>query len=166
MTNPILFLDIDGVLNNVAVFRDRRFGPAPLDHECVRRLHYVVTKTDCRIVLSSSWREMEGLEAKLAGDFVFHIYGNEPPCGNIRHEDRSTIRIGGETPHRRGDEIAEWLSRHPEVTRYAIVDDDADMRPEQMPFFVQTNFEKGGLLHDHARRLIDILADPARREKE
>ena len=157
-SDKILFLDIDGVLNNAAVFRDRRFGPAPLDHECVRRLHHVIRQVDCRIVLSSSWREMDGLEAKLHGDHVFYIFGNEPPCGNIRHDDRSTIRINGETEHRRGDEIAEWLSRHPEVVRYAIVDDDADMRPKQMPFFVQTSFENGGLLHEHAGRLIKILA--------
>lgn len=158
MVAKVLFLDIDGVLNHAEVFRDRRFGPAPIDHLCVERLHRVVTETDCRIVLSSAWREMDGLEAKLTGDFVFHIYGTEPPCGHVRHEDRSTIRINGDTPHRRGDEIAEWLSRHPEVERYAIVDDEPDMRPEQKPHVVQTHFELGGLTDEHAGRLIEILS--------
>jgi hypothetical protein len=32
----------------------------------------------------------------------------------------------------RGEEIKAWLHQHPEVTRYAIVDDDSDMLPEQV----------------------------------
>ena len=41
----------------------------------------------------------------------------------------------------RGMEIQEWLDRHPEVTHYAIVDDNADMLPHQWLF--QTTFERG-----------------------
>src|SRR3546814_6841131 len=65
----------------------------------------------------------------------------------IFHEDWRT-RFHGELPdrwrnRRRGGEIAEWLSRHPEVSVYAIVDDDSDMLPEQRHAFVQTRFEDG-----------------------
>ena len=57
-----------------------------------------------------------------------------------------------------GGRTGEWLSRHPEVERYAIVDDDSDMLPEQMPFFVRTSAETGGLKKRHADRLIKLLA--------
>lgn len=154
-----LFLDIDGVLNNVSVFKDRRFGPLPIDHDCVERLHRIVREAHCQIVLSSSWRGMECQERKLTGDMVFEVYmsgalGDDPV--DVRHEDGSTVRLWGNDYNGRGSEIAEWLSRHPEVTRYAIVDDDSDMLPEQMPFFVQTSFETG-MTDEHAAKLIEIL---------
>ena len=42
----------------------------------------------------------------------------------------------------RGEEIAEWL-RNNQVDNYVIFDDDRDMLPGQLPFFVRTNFEDG-----------------------
>ena len=35
----------------------------------------------------------------------------------------------------RGEEIAKWLLNHPKFTKYAIIDDDSDMLPEQMSSF-------------------------------
>ncbi len=40
----------------------------------------------------------------------------------------------------RGNEIQEWLDRHPEVEKYAILDDDIDMLHTQMPNFFKTNW--------------------------
>lgn len=153
----VLFLDVDGVLNNEGVFSDRRFGVAPLDHLCVGRLHDVVRKTGCKIVLSSSWRDVPRLESRLAAADVFSCFvGLMNDRIECRHHDLSTKWLGGDDYLGRGSEIAEWLSRHPEVTTYAIVDDDSDMLPEQMPFFVQTSFDTG-LTDEHAERLVAIL---------
>lgn len=58
----------------------------------------------------------------------------------------------------RGDEIAEWLSRHPEVTKYAIIDDDSDMLPEQMPHFVHTQ-AVDGIMYRNWLDLEHLLAD-------
>lgn len=41
----------------------------------------------------------------------------------------------------RGDEINAWLKDHPEVTKYAILDDDCDFYDDQ-PLF-QTTFQYG-----------------------
>src|SRR3546814_15668556 len=64
----------------------------------------------------------------------------------IFHEDWRT-RFHGELPdrwrnRRRGGEIAEGLRRHPEVSVYAIVDDDSDMLPEQRHAYVQRSDER------------------------
>lgn len=116
----VLFLDVDGVLNNDGVFSDHRFGPFPLDHECIRRLHEAIEATDCKIVLSSSWRGVPHLERKLEADYVFEYFRRpatlETEQVDARHPDGSTKRLY----KLRGEEIAEWLSRHPEVERYAI----------------------------------------------
>lgn len=148
MSVKILFLDIDGVLNNEAVFKDLRFGPFPLDYLAIEHLHKVIGETGAKIVLSSSWRDVPHLERKLVGDMVFHTLDGV----DARHEDGSTKRLWTT----RGDEIAEWLGRHPEVTRYAIVDDDSDMLPEQLPYFVQTSTQIG-LTKNHITSLIRIL---------
>ena len=41
----------------------------------------------------------------------------------------------------RGDEIKEWLNRHPEVTQYAILEDDEDFYPDQHLF--KTSWQTG-----------------------
>jgi hypothetical protein len=147
----ILFLDVDGVLNHRAIFQPSRHG-SPLCPDAIGRLRMVVMRSACRVVLSSTWREVDHFVAQLeaAGGFP------------ARHEDWRTPRLrprlenGIVTGPSRGDEIDAWLSRHPEVERFAIVDDDADMLPKQEPFFVQTSFDHG-LLDDHGERLVRIL---------
>lgn len=148
----VLFLDVDGVLNHRAIFVPSRTG-GPLCPDCIGLLRDVVRRTACRVVLSSTWRKLEHHVAQLeaAGGFP------------ARHDDWRTIDLPVEmvdglirNVHKRGDEIAEWLSRHPEVDRYAIVDDDDDMLPEQLRFFVRTSFETG-LRPEHADALVSIL---------
>jgi len=58
----------------------------------------------------------------------------------------------------RGDEIDEWLSRHPEVSRFAIVDDVDDFLPKQRRYFVHTSYDLG-LLDKHVKRLVAILGE-------
>jgi hypothetical protein len=148
----VLFLDIDGVLNHRANFLPSRHG-SPLCPDAIRRLRDVARRTACRVVLSSTWRMVDHFVEQLeaAGGFPG------------RHDDWRTVQLPVETrnglivtPHHRGREIAEWLSRHGEVERYAIVDDDDDMLPEQAPFFVRTSFETG-LQDGHVEQLVRIL---------
>lgn len=152
----VLFLDVDGVLNHRACFLPSR-GGSPLCPDAIARLRSVVTFTGCQVVLSSTWRMLEKHVDKLraAGGFP-------NPHREWRTREFRTIVTSVMPRHEReacrGDEIAEWLSRHPEVGRYAIVDDDSDMLPEQMPYFVQTSFE-AGLLDEHAERLVALLSN-------
>jgi len=150
--SAILFLDVDGVLNHRAIFLGKRSGP-PLCPAAIARLRRVVDLAKCSVVLSSTWRTLDLYVEQLraAGGFP------NP------HSDWRTVEMHGRVengiiiPDPRGAEIAEWLSRHPEVTQYAIVDDDGDMLPEQMPYFVQTSFD-AGLTDEHAARLTALLA--------
>lgn len=142
----VLFLDVDGVLNNEEVFVSRRYGAAPVCPECCGRLFRLLDATGAKVVLSSSWRGIPNLERRLRDRGVFRYV----------HKDKRTGHLSINSDTRRGQEIAEWLSRHPEVKRYAIVDDDSDMLPEQQQFFVQTDF-KTGLLDEHVTQLAVIL---------
>lgn len=119
----LLFLDIDGVLNSSSTtnFKNNLW---PYDPYMAFLVGKIQLDTDCDIVLSSSWR--------------YH------PDGQA--EVRKLVTLLDVTPMlngSRGEEIQAWLDSHPEYDRYAILDDDTDMLPEQLPNFFQTTFETG-----------------------
>lgn len=135
----VLFLDVDGVLNwkNTMAYLG-------INRKMTKRLHRVLRETGAKVVLSSTWRKL---------DESYEMF--------IR---KTGIRPISKTPNTmhgiRGREIEQWLKDHPEVTSYAIVDDDGDMLPEQAPFFVQTSYDTG-LTDEHADMLIAVLNDGA-----
>lgn len=157
----VLFLDVDGVLNHRAIFQPSRQG-SPLCPAAIRRLRAVVSVTGCRVVLSSTWRMLPHHVEQLHAAGGFPSPHDDwrtvelPLSVRKRTSAGKSILLPGVNAPRRGDEIAEWLSRHSEVERYAIVDDDDDMLPGQVPFFVQTSFDDG-LLDHHAARLVNLL---------
>lgn len=115
-TLKILFLDIDGVAN-CATTNQRHRGYIGIDPEMAFRIGKIQLYTECEVVLSSTWRHM--------------------PDGREEVE-RQICKLFDVTPGRdellRGDEVNLWLADHPEVTRYAILDDNPWFHPEQ-PLF-------------------------------
>ncbi|ARP53658.1 hypothetical protein ALFP_1771 [Alcaligenes faecalis] len=149
----VIFLDIDGVLNSNRSAKALGGMPWPgkakdrdwhlFDPVAVGLLQKACEETGAVCVLSSSWRM--GMDSQDVSQLA----------------ERLGVRIVGLTrdtsySEPRGDQIADWLSDHPEVSRYAIVDDDADMLDEQKEFFVKTSFREG-LLFEHYMRLVSIL---------
>src|SRR3990167_11516949 len=111
----ILFLDIDGVIN--CATSNFKTDLWPLDRYMAFLVGKIVMYTDAKVVLTSTWRNHpEGLA--VVEKHIVPIFDKTSGGGNIR-----------------GDQIKEWLDRHPDVERYAILDDDSDMLPEQMPNF-------------------------------
>lgn len=141
----IIFLDIDGVLNSSQWFQgDGRVNDRPLGHldpAACARVQRICDATQARICVSSTWRLIHK-RPKLVE--MFRLRG-------------ITAEVVGQTPQlpgsdqQRGDEICLWLSKHPEVTKYIVLDDDSDMRGVHHRF-IQTSFAEG---------LTDELADRA-----
>lgn len=112
----ILFLDIDGVCNHQKT-RERQgdtsfIGINPIMADRVRR---IIAETNCKVVLSSSWRLFPDSKAwaeKMVCEFI--------DCT----ADLQRGAVWGMVY--RGFEIKEWLDRHPGVKRYAILDDTSD----------------------------------------
>jgi len=162
----ILFLDVDGVLNCSVTFQrnyDRwkatgtpTKGPdfswplGHLDPELVVNLNPIVEQTDCKIVLSSSWRitaELPHFRGWLVGK------GFKYPDAII---DRTRSSVGDD-PDARGNEIKDWLTDHKEVIAYAILDDDSqDIIRVHPNNFVHTS-GKEGLTPTKAQEAIDVL---------
>lgn len=123
----ILFLDIDGVLNNLASLAD---GIHLLPDKCVM-LRECLKEVNCNIVVSSSWRILYDI------DMLRQL---------LRRSGLNTA-ILDTTPklHNgcRGLEIYSWLQNNPQVSKYCIIDDDSDMLDEQLDFFVKCDTKIG-----------------------
>ena len=135
----VIFLDIDGVLNDFTSSADI-WEDTPTDMH-LRNLKLIVDATGAEIVLSSTWRLFKDtrkvVEKRLA-DF------------GMKFIDR-TIEL-----RNRADEIEEWLSRHPEVNKFVILDDECISLERLKANLVQTTMAYG-LLPTHVRKAIKIL---------
>ena len=158
----VLFLDIDGVLNcmcptpmqdNDWIDLDEwRYGFNP---DLVARLRYVIGNTDCKIVFSSSWRHH-----KTYAPYQPDMNWRDVLANKLRRE-RDEIFVG-ETPTDpkgiRGLEINKWLSEHPEVESFCVVDDEV---VDILPYIDNSKVVKTdmtvGLNKDGADSIIKVL---------
>lgn len=149
----VLFLDIDGVVNKRENFDPAKNpGPFPLDAYCAFLVGRIQLQTGCKVVLSSSWRyhaEARQIVSKRVTELLDHT------TTNFKWDGVKRFARGREWPHElRGDEVNQWLSEHPEVTKYAILDDEADFYDDQ-PLF-KTTFDEG-LTDEIAEAVIEHL---------
>jgi hypothetical protein len=129
----IIFLDIDGVLNIHSRERDE-YGS--LFHKHLEdSLKLIVNNTDAKIVITSTWR-FSGLKSMQEMWKLRNLPGE---VIDITPEGSQQLESGLFTGVIRGEEIKEWLSHHPEVISYVIIDDNKDMLDEQLPYFVKTS---------------------------
>lgn len=146
MPCSVLFLDVDGVLNRCGKSATR------LESDLMDNLVQIVDQTNCRIVVSSTWRWMPGPMAELRRaleDRGLSILSSTPV-----HQIRTPGGIY--TSSVRGGEIQAWMDEHGSPARFCIVDDDGDMGHLKHALIQTNSFE--GLTPDHARRIVDALS--------
>ena len=119
----IIFLDIDGVLNDDGYNRSKGIY---VDPKMVKNLAYIVRNTGADVILSSSWR----LGYK---KFIENNYQSDEKEYTQLYEMLTAegITVKGCTPlsNKSGSaarpyEIREWLNRFPSIFSYVILDDD------------------------------------------
>lgn len=118
----VIFLDFDGVLltlRTALASPSPGFSSAPPDPLTCAIIERVC-KMGVSIVVSSTWREIGNRwKEKLEEAFLIQFLHPTDPTTPVLNCDRSI-------------EIADWLSRHPEVEDYRIIDDDHfNWTPEQ-----------------------------------
>lgn len=125
----IIFLDVDGVLN------DNDYSKNKVDETKVRLLKEIVDKTGAKIVLSSDWRYWWDNQDE---DFILLIrtlrkFGME-------FLSKTPITLHGY----RGAEIYQWLNEWAgeSIEKFVILDDNSDMKP-YMDRLVQTSHNQG-----------------------
>lgn len=143
----IIFLDIDGVLNYSKCWKreeNKEKGTLIWDKDCISQLNRIVKETGAKIVISSTWR--------LYKDHYDAILNQMNIEGEIIDKTIALRNIDSE----RGDEIEDWLSKHPEVKKFVILDDDDDMK-HLFPFLIQSDFMGKGLTKELADKAIEML---------
>lgn len=151
--DKILFLDVDGVLNNLKILNER--GSYPLGCRQLSLLKLITANTCCEIVLSSTWRLYEDHKKALREAFEAHLVplwvGETPDLGT---------RV-------RRDEILSWLIGYTEPAKVVILDDDKDAMLVNAPsrfkerLFVHTDFDHG-LTLDHAESILEFFKEDCR----
>lgn len=180
MTKPkILFLDIDGVLNNVAsAIYYRKLGVKEkwergtdvysylarneFSQDAVANLWNIVDSTNCKIVISSTWR-LGATREEMKNWFSGIPKIQDAIVGYTGHFRKDFIKADGSTGIMncpRGMEIAAWLetehySAYHDRFRFAILDDDSDMWPVQENLFQTDSHE--GLTYRISQKVITHL---------
>lgn len=147
MNSSVLFLDVDGVLNRCA---ESGFG---LEEDKLELLAHIVDQTNCRLVLSSTWRQHKDQRIRL--QIVLEnrgmvLYSMTP----VLDEPIEGSRIFLAKP--RGLEIQAWMDTHGTPERFVIVDDMSDME-HLLHHLVQTR-SNVGLTPTIADNIITALA--------
>jgi len=157
VTDRILFLDIDGVLNSNAYLldnaakhkgllipgRDDDWAVSMIDPARVTRLNNIINRISARVVLSSSWRcgwELERIEGFLRDRDYAHTLEDATP------------RLYGQERH---VEIKRWLEIYSQpLSCFAILDDDLDAGVGLARHFVHV---ADGLEDEHVETAVRIL---------
>lgn len=153
----VIFLDMDGVIATARAHRAQRDRPLPdrwIDGEAMGHLNALCQASGAPVVISSTWR----LDTSV-GEFLAIVRRNG--FTGQMHRDWRTKSLNRPigsliAAKSRGDEVQEWMSRHPEVMAHVILDDDQDFYPHQP--LVHTEFECGLTAADvvEAKRLLDV----------
>ena len=159
MNNPVVFLDFDGVINTLMIYKEpikaRRLLQKdgyyfdlcyPQDKrvsntQAVLWLEKLCKEFNADIVITSTWRK----DYELACECLYNSGLSK------------TIRVIDKTPWLdgyRGAEIDAWLKEHP-CPAFVILDDDTDMEP-YMDHLVKTDFDTGitVMIYERAKQLL------------
>lgn len=141
----LIFLDIDGVLNNESTRARAPNSAVGINMGMVSIFKRIIEETDAKIVLSSAWR----LYPKIH-DYLWGCLGQD-----IKE------RCVGMTPSSwsdyRGREIKQWLesNKNIEIDSFIILDDCNDMEPFS-DRLIQTSWQTG-ITTEHADKAIEML---------
>lgn len=147
----ICFLDLDGVLNSQSYYMSEEFQKGKgsghsmmdytlnqIDSNSIDILNKFVKETDCKVVLSSSWRHTA------FDNRILYYKGFNGDVIDVT----PTLRGSGLV---RGNEIHKWICDNKDLLgyhyfnfkTYVIFDDDNDMLLQQAPHFFQTDTYSG-----------------------
>jgi hypothetical protein len=161
----IIFLDFDGVLNNDP-FLDDVLRKENANHcldiaahkqiipEKVELVNEIIAKTNAKIVISSTWRQLHDIDflRNLLKDMglIGEIIGTTP----IKRVDTNCFWPNSPFTSR-GDEINEWM-KGKKIDSYVILDDINEFFGDQEIRFVETD-AMIGLTKNNVELAIDIL---------
>ena len=153
----IIFLDIDGVLNSYAYYKETGND---LNLKSVDILSQIYHKFNCKIVLSSTWRELKDISEKSAQKMWKHL---------VDTLSKYNMEIYDITPiikNNRPLEIATWLQNN-SCSNFLILYDDFPLLEYKKyglekhvvkTIYFTYKIENGGLQEKHKDKAFKILS--------
>ncbi len=147
----VIFLDVDGVMNST----DNEW----LDLKCVDNLYTIVSQTDAKVVISSSWRDGWHKEPELKHLDSAEMADLEAAMQELGMEiyDKTRPQLSGVMDFR-GNQIKDYIEGHENIEQFVIIDDlffpDFGQFEEHL---VMTDFDEGGLTAEKAAEAVEIL---------
>lgn len=161
INQAIIFLDVDGVLNSSAYFKENKGkGRIEISNFHLQMLAKIYHSCNAKIVLSSSWRELDDPSD-------IHVYWMYEYL--INELARYDMEIIDKTPYvdnNRPLEIKTWLDNYDQNVNFVSLDDDWSRKHYNKygigEHLVKTKFfcyevSEGGLQQEHVDRAIKIL---------
>ena len=149
----VIFLDIDGVLNNDKTNAKTPMGYTGINNRLLKLFSKLVKETNAKIVLSTSWKtEWDKDYRKRTEDG--HYLNKKFKQLDLFIWDKIDESTTGS--FYRGAAILLYLEKHPNITNYIILDDfefDFEKYPEIMNHFVQTKTSIGFTEEDYKKAL-------------
>jgi hypothetical protein len=163
----VIFLDVDGVLNSF----DTMNTDNSLEMGLIRNLAKIVSATDAKIILTSTWRLSTEALRELMDTLMWYdltISGYTQEGANMRNFENTPFEDvvptkkytrSGTYTYDRGAEIAMWMLQHDfDVEKFVILDDeDEDIKNWFPNNLVKTDFMKG-LTEEDAAKAINLLS--------
>ena len=150
----IIFLDIDGVLNEAYSESRAPNGCIGIDDEKVSRLRQIVDATGAKIVLVSSWKMEWSRDPELCSQDAKYM-NKELAKQGLHILDKTEDNVFD-----RGAGIISWLKKRSDQPSWIVLDDDVFGDYEELgilPHLVKTGWYVGGLQEKHVQKAIDLL---------
>lgn len=153
----VIFLDVDGVLNYVYCNAREPCGCIGISDAAVKNLARIVESTGAVIVLTSTWKKH--WQRGLRSTDQLHPSGKYLQ-NKLLKQKLFILDKTMDDMDNRGEGIQNWLSKHPEVTHWIVLDDDIfpDYKEQSiLPHLVKTDFYAGGLTESLVHQAIRML---------
>lgn len=157
----VIFLDVDGVLNSIGWMKKNdgnKHGNCEINPENVKMLKEIVDKTGAKIVLSSTWRNVDGKNGNPRHQIYDYLVGELRKFG---------MEIFSRTPLINDDrpkEIKKWIDETSfDIESFISIDDDFSEKDYEKQGvcnrLIKTQFwdENGGLQRNHVEQAIQLL---------
>lgn len=147
MLGKLIFLDIDGVLNNYKCLLAGR----SIDHKCVAHLNWLLGESSAKLVISSTWRRLIDNGHMDCRGFAYMLRTHGLAGADVVGWTRQS-----RSEETRGHEIRDWRREHKHAGKYVCLDDDDDISYLGLTL-VQTNGAIG-LTRGDAERALELLS--------
>ena len=149
--SKVIFLDVDGVLNDVQTDERSPDGFIGIDPLMVGHLKFVVDQTGANVVLTSTWKSEWDRDSSKRSDDGNYLHDTLLAQG-VEIIDKTEDQVAD-----RGHGIIRYLEAHPEIEKWIVLDDEVYFDFKEcgiMEHLIRSRYAFGGLTNELANHAV------------